>query len=240
MVLNRSVISLTIIFRHCYQVGLPKLDVSGVVVWPIQMQPTGKALSLANNWIHLKATQNVWCCRRGLPSILAHKCFDLDQPIPKIFVVQQPCLSPRALAGYSRGLRIGSSRWCEGLERLKKLFKTPTLWTYRLGWCYCCGRRWSVSKRDLRQTIANREQNSQRLEALGFNRIGIGGLTSCFRYAPRPKNAPSKSTLPLKDQGILVRYFGNKPRIGNYLASPSAQTKNGRIDDRIGKPCKIK
>lgn len=189
------------------------LDVSGVVVTNPNA-PTGKALPLSDIEYILKANPDVVVLvDEAYVDFGAQSATTLINQYPNLLVVQTLSKS-RALAGIRVGYALGHPDLIEGLERLKNSFNS-----YPIDRIALAGATASVEDEAYMQdicakTITTREQSVKDLEALGFE---IVPSSTNFVFATHPNKDAEEIYLSLKEQGILVRYFGKKPRIGNHL-----------------------
>jgi histidinol-phosphate aminotransferase len=190
------------------------LDVSGVVVTNPNA-PTGKALPLEDIEIILKANPNVVVLvDEAYVDFGAQSASTLINQYPNLLVVQTLSKS-RALAGIRVGYALGHPELIEGLERLKNSFNSYPVDRIALAGATAAVEDEAYLKEICDKTIATREQTVKDLEALGFN---VLPSATNFVFVTHPDKNAEKIYLALKDQGILVRFFGsNKPRIGNYL-----------------------
>jgi histidinol-phosphate aminotransferase len=121
----------------------------------------------------------------------------------------------RALAGIRVGYALGHPELIEGLERLKNSFNSYPVDRIALAGATAAVEDEAYLKEICDKTIATREQSVKDLEALGFN---VLPSATNFVFVTHPEKDAEQIYLALKEQGILVRFFGsNKPRIGNYL-----------------------
>ena len=190
------------------------LDVSGVVVTNPNA-PTGKALSLADIEFILKANPDVVVLvDEAYVDFGAQSASTLINQYPNLLVVQTLSKS-RALAGIRVGYALGHPELIEGLERLKNSFNSYPVDRIALAGATAAVEDEAYLKEICDKTIATREQTVKDLEALGFN---VLPSATNFVFVTHPDKNAERIYLALKDQGILVRFFGsNKPRIGNYL-----------------------
>ena len=190
------------------------LDVSGVVVTNPNA-PTGKALSLADIEFILKANPDVVVLvDEAYVDFGAQSASILINQYPNLLVVQTLSKS-RALAGIRVGYALGHPELIEGLERLKNSFNSYPVDRIALAGATAAVEDEAYLKEICDKTIATREQTVKDLEALGFN---VLPSATNFVFVTHPDKNAEQIYLALKDQGILVRFFGsNKPRIGNYL-----------------------
>ncbi|MEP7730322.1 histidinol-phosphate transaminase [Marinomonas primoryensis] len=189
------------------------LEVSGVVVTNPNA-PTGKALPLTDIEIILKANPNVVVLvDEAYVDFGAQSASTLINQYPNLLVVQTLSKS-RALAGIRVGYALGHPELIEGLERLKNSFNSYPVDRIALAGATAAVEDEAYLIEICDKTIATREQSVKDLEALGFN---VLPSATNFVFVTHPEKDAEQIYLALKDQGILVRYFGNKPRIGNYL-----------------------
>jgi histidinol-phosphate aminotransferase len=189
------------------------LDVSGVVVTNPNA-PTGKALSLTDIEFILKANPDVVVLvDEAYVDFGAQSASTLINQYPNLLVVQTLSKS-RALAGIRVGYALGHPELIEGLDRLKNSFNSYPVDRIALAGATAAVEDEAYLKEICAKTIATREQTVIDLEVLGFN---VLPSATNFVFVTHPEKDAEKIYLALKSQGILVRYFGNKPRIGNYL-----------------------
>lgn len=189
------------------------LDVSGVVITNPNA-PTGKALPLEDIEKVLQANPDiVVLVDEAYVDFGAQSAVTLVDQYPNLMVVQTLSKS-RALAGIRVGYAIAQPELIEGLERLKNSFNS-----YPIDRIALAGATASVEDVDYladicRKTIATRDWTTVELEKLGFH---VLPSATNFVFVTHPERNAESMYLGLKEQGILVRYFGNKPRIGDYL-----------------------
>ena len=190
------------------------LDVSGVVVTNPNA-PTGKALPLSDIEAILNANPDVVVLvDEAYVDFGAQSAATLVNQYPNLLVVQTLSKS-RALAGIRVGYALGHPDLIEGLERLKNSFNSYPIDRIALAGATAAVEDETYLKEICDKTIATREQSVKELEALGFS---VLPSATNFVFATHPEKNAEQIYLALKEQGILVRFFGsNKPRIGNYL-----------------------
>ena len=189
------------------------LDVSGVVVTNPNA-PTGKALPLTDIEYILKANPDVVVLvDEAYVDFGAQSAAALVNQYPNLLVVQTLSKS-RALAGIRVGYALGHPELIEGLERLKNSFNSYPIDRIALAGATAAVEDNAYLQDICQRTIATRERSIKELEALGFN---IVPSATNFVFATHPEKDAEAIYLALKEQGILVRYFGKKPRIGNHL-----------------------
>ncbi|MGB3385995.1 MAG: histidinol-phosphate transaminase [Marinomonas sp.] len=190
------------------------LDVSGVVVTNPNA-PTGKALPLSDIESILNTNPDVVVLvDEAYVDFGAQSAATLVNQYPNLLVVQTLSKS-RALAGIRVGYALGHPDLIEGLERLKNSFNSYPIDRIALAGATAAVEDETYLKEICDKTIATREQSVKELETLGFS---VLPSATNFVFATHPKKNAEQIYLALKEQGILVRFFGsNKPRIGNYL-----------------------
>ncbi|MEL0638215.1 histidinol-phosphate transaminase [Marinomonas sp. TI.3.20] len=190
------------------------LDVAGVVVTNPNA-PTGKALPLSDIEAILNANPDVVVLvDEAYVDFGAQSAVTLVNQYPNLLVVQTLSKS-RALAGIRVGYALGHPDLIEGLERLKNSFNSYPIDRIALAGATAAVEDETYLKEICDKTIATREQSVKELEALGFS---VLPSATNFVFATHPEKNAEAIYLALKEQGILVRFFGsNKPRIGNYL-----------------------
>lgn len=189
------------------------LDVSGVVVTNPNA-PTGKALPLSDIETILKANPDVVVLvDEAYVDFGAQSAVSLINHYPNLLVVQTLSKS-RALAGIRVGYALGHPDLIEGLERLKNSFNSYPIDRIALVGATAAVEDDGYLQDICAKTIATREQTVKDLNALGFT---IVPSATNFVFVTHPDKDAEQIYLALKEQGILVRYFGKKPRIGNHL-----------------------
>lgn len=189
------------------------LEVSGVVITNPNA-PTGKALPLADIEKILQANQDkVVLVDEAYVDFGAQSAVALVNQYENLLVVQTFSKS-RALAGIRVGYALGHADLIEGLERLKNSFNS-----YPIDRVALAGATASVEDADYlaylcEKTIKTREVTTLSLQSLGFSIIPS---STNFVFVTHPDYDAERIYLALKDDGILVRYFGKKARIGQYL-----------------------
>ncbi|TPE50289.1 histidinol-phosphate transaminase [Maribrevibacterium harenarium] len=189
------------------------LDVSGVVVTNPNA-PTGKALPLSDIEHILNANQDVVVLvDEAYVDFGAQSAATLVNQYPNLLVVQTMSKS-RALAGIRVGYALGHPDLIEGLERLKNSFNSYPIDRIALVGATAAVQDAEYLAEICDKTIATREWTVAELEKLGF--VVLPSATN-FVFVTHPERDAESLYLSLKEQGILVRYFGKKPRIGDYL-----------------------
>ena len=189
------------------------LDVSGVVVTNPNA-PTGKALPLSDIEYILNANQDVVVLvDEAYVDFGAQSAASLVNQYPNLLVVQTMSKS-RALAGIRVGYALGHPDLIEGLERLKNSFNSYPIDRIALVGATAAVQDAEYLAEICDKTIATREWTVAELEKLGF--VVLPSATN-FVFVTHPERDAEPLYLSLKEQGILVRYFGKKPRIGDYL-----------------------
>ena len=189
------------------------LDVSGVVVTNPNA-PTGKALPLADIEVILQANPDVVVLvDEAYVDFGAQSAVSLVNQYPNLLVVQTMSKS-RALAGIRVGYAFGHADLIEGLERLKNSFNSYPIDRIALAGATAAVQDTAYLQEICDKTIATREYTVKALTELGYELLPSA---TNFVFATHPDKSAEQVYLSLKEQGILVRYFGNKPRIGNYL-----------------------
>lgn len=189
------------------------LDVGGVVITNPNA-PTGKALSLSKIEQILQSNPDVVVLvDEAYVDFGAESSVALVDRYPNLLVVQTLSKS-RALAGIRVGYAIGHEDLIDGLERIKNSFNS-----YPLDRIALAGATAAVEDSDYltdicSKTISTREEAKAQLEQLGFH---VLPSATNFLFATHPEKEAESLYLALKAKGILVRYFGAKPRIGQFL-----------------------
>lgn len=189
------------------------LDVSGVVVTNPNA-PTGKALVLDDIELILQANPNVVVLvDEAYVDFGAQSAASLVNQYANLLVVQTLSKS-RALAGIRVGYALGHPDLIEGLERLKNSFNSYPIDRIALAGATTAIEDTGYLKVLSDKTITTREESVKALKGLGFE---VVPSATNFVFVSHPEKSAESLYLALKEQGILVRYFGQKPRIGNYL-----------------------
>ena len=189
------------------------LEVSGVVVTNPNA-PTGKALPLSDIEKVLKANPDVVVLvDEAYVDFGAQSAVSLVNQYPNLMVVQTFSKS-RALAGIRVGYAIAQPELIDGLERLKNSFNSYPVDRIALAGATAAVEDADYLKEICDKTIATREWTVVELEKLGFS---VLPSATNFVFATHPDKEAEALYLSLKEQGILVRYFGKKPRIGDFL-----------------------
>ncbi|WP_417552948.1 histidinol-phosphate transaminase [Marinomonas fungiae] len=189
------------------------LEVSGVVVTNPNA-PTGKALPLSDIEKVLKANPDVVVLvDEAYVDFGAQSAVSLVNQYPNLMVVQTFSKS-RALAGIRVGYAIAQPELIDGLERLKNSFNSYPVDRIALAGATAAVEDADYLKEICDKIIATREWTVVELEKLGFS---VLPSATNFVFATHPDKEAEALYLSLKEQGILVRYFGKKPRIGDFL-----------------------
>ncbi|AEF55745.1 histidinol-phosphate transaminase [Marinomonas posidonica] len=189
------------------------LDVSGVVVTNPNA-PTGKALPLADIEVILQSNPEVVVLvDEAYVDFGAQSAVTLVNQYPNLLVVQTLSKS-RALAGIRVGYAFGHPDLIEGLERLKNSFNSYPIDRIALVGATVAVEDAAYLKNICDKTIKTREATVKALTNLGYELLPSA---TNFVFVTHPEKSAEEVYIRLKEQGILVRYFGNKPRIANYL-----------------------
>lgn len=189
------------------------LDVSGIVITNPNA-PTGKALPLADIEKVLQSNSDiVVLVDEAYVDFGAQSAVTLVGQYPNLMVVQTLSKS-RALAGIRVGYAIAQPELIEGLERLKNSFNSYPVDRIALAGATAAVEDTDYLEEICQKTVATREWTTIELEALGFQ---VLPSATNFVFVTHPEREAESLYLGLKEQGILVRYFGNKPRIGDFL-----------------------
>ncbi|WP_417505515.1 histidinol-phosphate transaminase [Marinomonas gallaica] len=189
------------------------LDVSGIVITNPNA-PTGKALPLADIEKVLQSNPDiVVLVDEAYVDFGARSAVALVGQYPNLMVVQTLSKS-RALAGIRVGYAIAQPELIEGLERLKNSFNSYPVDRIALAGATAAVEDTDYLEEICQKTVATREWTTVELEALGFQ---VLPSATNFVFVTHPEREAESLYLGLKEQGILVRYFGNKPRIGDFL-----------------------
>lgn len=189
------------------------LDVSGIVITNPNA-PTGKALPLTDIEKVLQSNPDiVVLVDEAYVDFGAQSAVTLVDQYPNLLVVQTLSKS-RALAGIRVGYAIAQPELIEGLERLKNSFNSYPVDRIALAGATAAVEDTDYLEEICQKTVATREWTTIELEALGFQ---ILPSATNFVFVTHPEREAESLYLDLKEQGILVRYFGNKPRIGDFL-----------------------
>lgn len=189
------------------------LDVSGVVVTNPNA-PTGKALPLSDIEKILTANADkVVLVDEAYVDFGAQSAANLVNQYPNLLVVQTLSKS-RALAGIRVGYAFGHADLIEGLERLKNSFNSYPIDRVALAGATAAVEDDAYLAHLCEKTMKTRETTTQALQGLGFSIIPS---STNFVFVTHPEFDAETIYLALKDAGILVRYFGKKARIDQYL-----------------------
>lgn len=189
------------------------LDVSGVVVTNPNA-PTGKALPLTDIEKILQAnTDKVVLVDEAYVDFGAQSAASLVNQYDNLLVVQTLSKS-RALAGIRVGYALGHPDLIEGLERLKNSFNSYPIDRVALAGATAAIEDEAYLEVLCEKTMKTREKSQLALKDLGFDIIPS---STNFLFVTHPGFEAEKVYLALKDIGILVRYFGKKARIDQYL-----------------------
>lgn len=189
------------------------LDVSGIVITNPNA-PTGKALPLSDIEHILKANPDiVVLVDEAYVDFGAESATTLVNQYPNL-LVSQTLSKSRALAGIRVGYAIGHPDLIEGLERLKNSFNSYPIDRVALAGATAAVEDEAYLADICKRTVTTRDWTAVELEKLGFD---VLPSATNFVFVTHPDKAAEALYLGLKEQGILVRYFGNKPRIGNFL-----------------------
>ncbi len=189
------------------------IDVSGVVVTNPNA-PTGKALPLTDLEFILTANPDVVVLvDEAYVDFGAQSASVLVDQYPNLLVVQTLSKS-RALAGIRVGYALGHPDLIDGLERLKNSFNSYPIDRIALAGATAAVEDEAYLREICEKTITTRTWAVTQLEALGFK---VHSSATNFVFVSHPEKEAQTLYLELKQRGILVRYFGNKPRIGNHL-----------------------
>ena len=157
------------------------------------------------------------CLCLGFASLLGGKsAHTLRQPHKKTEKPRTPQnRNPHAsFSSLTRNYAIAQPELIDGLERLKNSFNSYPIDRIALAGATAAVEDAEYLQEICDKTIATREWTVSELEKLGFE---VLPSATNFVFVTHPEKDAETLYLSLKEQGILVRYFGKKPRIGEYL-----------------------
>lgn len=128
-------------------------------------------------------------------------------------VVCQTTSKSRALAGLRIGMAFAQPHLIAALEAVKNSFNSYPVDRLAVAGGVASFEDQAYFEQTCQQVIANREQLVADLSALGFE---VLPSKANFIFARHPQFSAAELAAPLRETGIIVRYF-NKPRIDQFL-----------------------
>lgn len=186
---------------------------NGGIIFPNPNAPTGRVLDLAQIERVLQTNpENVVVIDEAYVDFGGESAVKLIARYPNLLVCQTLSKS-RSLAGLRIGLALGQADLIEGLERVKNSFNSYPLDRVAQAGAAAAFADKAYFQATCRQVIANREQLTAALQALGFD-----VLPSCanFVFARHPQHDAVQLYQGLRAHNVLVRHF-NQPRIEQFL-----------------------
>ena len=186
---------------------------NGGIIFPNPNAPTGRGLPLAEIETLLKSNPgSVVVIDEAYIDFGGESAIALVNRYPNLLVVQTFSKS-RSLAGLRVGFAVGHQGLIEGLQRVKNSFNS-----YPLDRLAIAGATAAIEDREwfdrTRQAvIRTRSQLVKDLTLLGFD---VLPSSANFVFTRHPLHDAEKSTLALRQRGIIVRHF-KQPRIDQFM-----------------------
>ncbi|MGM0443355.1 MAG: histidinol-phosphate transaminase [Fibrobacterota bacterium] len=186
---------------------------NGGVLFPNPNAPTGRAVSR-------KEIEDL--LQRNQDSLVvvdeAYVDFGAETAVPLIesynnLLVVQTFSKSRSLAGIRVGFAMGHPDLIEGLTMVKNSFNSYPVDRIAVDVCTAAMEDDAYFRECRDKIVATRERTAEKLRKIGFT-----VLPSCANFLFIKPAVINAQTLyeRLKEEGILIRYFGNKPGISEY------------------------
>jgi histidinol-phosphate aminotransferase len=186
---------------------------NGGIIFPNPNAPTGRLLPLADIEQLLQSNRDsVVVIDEAYIDFGGESAIPLIARYPNLLVVQTLSKS-RALAGLRVGFALGHAGLIEALERIKNSFNSYPLDRLAIAGAVASFEDPAHFDSSCKAVIATRERLVHAMRALGFDVIPSAAN---FVFARHPAHDAEKSTLALRQRGIIVRHF-KLPRIEQYL-----------------------
>jgi histidinol-phosphate aminotransferase len=186
---------------------------NGGIIFPNPNAPTGKTVSRAGiRRLLRRNTESVVVVDEAYVDFGAPSCVELIDEFPNLLVVQTFSKS-RSLAGLRVGYALGHADLITGLRMVKDSFNSYPV--DRVASQVCIA---SLADREYFESccakiMATRGRIRAELQKRHFEVIDSAAN---FIFV-KPPTVPAETLYrKLKDAGILVRYFGRKPLLGDY------------------------
>ena len=128
-------------------------------------------------------------------------------------LVIQTMSKSRALAGLRVGFAIGNEQLIQALIRMKDSFNSYPIDRLAMAGAIAAMKDEQYFQETTEKIMATRAWTTAQLKSLGFN---VLPSATNFVFASHPTVAAEKLYETLREQNILIRYFGTKP-IDNYV-----------------------
>ncbi|WP_034636537.1 histidinol-phosphate transaminase [Chitinivibrio alkaliphilus] len=187
---------------------------NGGIIFPNPNAPTGRAVPLEEiRQLLQRNTDSVVVVDEAYADFGAESAVDLVEEFPNLLVVQTFSKS-RSLAGLRVGFAIGNADLIAGLSTVKDSFNSYPVDRISLEVCAAAMDDHDYFVECCEKIKATRERVSQQLSSWGFS-VLPSQANFIFVKPPAPITA-EKMYLQLKEKGVLVRYFHNKPGIKEF------------------------
>lgn len=186
---------------------------NGGIIFPNPNAPTaiGKPLADIENLLQ-KNTESVVVVDEAYIDFGGETAISLVDKYPNLLVVQTLSKS-RSLAGMRVGFAVGNKDLITALDRVKNSFNSYPLDRLAEAATIAAFEDDAYFKACRDKIIATREWTVKELEALGFN---VLPSQANFVFAKPAQNNAAELAQKLREQKILVRYFG-AARINEFL-----------------------
>ena len=187
---------------------------NGGIIFPNPNAPTGVPLALAEIERLLRANAgSVVVVDEAYVDYGAQTAVGLIARYPQLLVVHTLSKS-RSLAGLRVGYALGDTGLIEALRRVKDSFNSYPLDRFALAGAAAAMEDRAYFERNCAKVIATRARLGDDLVSLGFE---VLPSAANFVFARHPRHAGAELAASLRERGVLVRHFGNPPRIAQFL-----------------------
>ena len=186
---------------------------NGGIIFPNPNAPTGRALALGEVQTLLKANvDSVVVIDEAYIDFGGDSAIALVNRHPNLLVVQTFSKS-RSLAGLRVGFAVGHVGLIEGLQRVKNSFNSYPLDRFAIAGATAAieDREWF--ERTRQAVMRTRSHLTKELALLGFD---VLPSAANFVFVRHPQHDAEKSTLALRQKGIIVRHF-RQTRIDQFM-----------------------
>lgn len=186
---------------------------NGGIIFANPNAPTGKFIEVDRIEALLKRnTESVVVVDEAYVDFGGESCIPLTEKYPNLLVVHTFSKS-RSMAGIRAGYAIGSDELVEGLIMVKNSFNSYPLDKVALETCTASMKDRAYFDETCAKVIKTREWTAVELEKIGFTVIPS---VANFLFVKPTGFSAEEWYQNLKKTGVLIRYFGNKPIVGEY------------------------
>ena len=187
---------------------------NGGIIFPNPNAPTGRALALGEVERLLHAnTGSVVVLDEAYVDFGAASAIGLVDRYPQLLVVHSLSKS-RSLAGLRVGYALGQTELIEALRRVKDSFNSYPLDRFAVSGAAAAMEDRAYFEENCAKVVATRTRLVTDLETLGFD---VLPSAANFVFARHGSHGGAELAARLRERSIIVRHFGNPPRIAPFL-----------------------